>query len=148
MGLFLAARRELARSRLSQAQGSAPLGRGFTLIELMIVVAIVAILASIAYPSYTSHVRRGYRAAAQSYLMDLAQRQTQYLVDNRHYAATETDLNATKPTDVNNNYDINFAVVLGPPPSFTITATPKGVMAVDVVLSINQAGQKLPADKW
>lgn len=148
MGLFPAVGRELARSRLSQWQGRAPRRRGFTLIELMIVVAIVAILAAVAYPAYTSHVRRGYRAAAQSYLMDLAQKQTQHLLDNRAYAATEAALNAMKPTDVNNNYDINIAVVAGPPPSFMITAAPKGTMASDVTLTINQAGQKTPSDKW
>jgi prepilin-type N-terminal cleavage/methylation domain-containing protein len=82
MGLFLAAGRELATSSRSQGQGSAPRTRGFTLIELMIVVAIVAILAAVAYPAYTSHVRKAHRAAAQSCLMDLAQKQTQYLLDN------------------------------------------------------------------
>jgi type IV pilus assembly protein PilE len=114
----------------------------------MIVVAIVAILAAVAYPAYTSHVRRGYRAAAQSYLMDLAQKQTQHLLDNRAYAATEAALNATAPTDVNKTYDIGIAVVAGPPPAFTITAAPKGTMAGDATLTINQAGQKLPSDKW
>lgn len=149
MGLFLAVGRELARSRLSQGQGSAPRRRGFTLIELMIVVAIVAILAAVAYPAYTSHVRRGYRAAAQSYLMDLAQKQTQYLLDNRAYAHSKADLNATPPTDVSNNYDeIDFNVQAGPPPTFKLTATPKGTMAGDVTLSIDQAGQKMPSDKW
>lgn len=149
MGLFLAVDRELAMSRPSQGRGSAPRRRGFTLIELMIVVAIVAVLAAIAYPAYTSHVRRGYRAAAQSYLMDLAQKQTQYLLDNRAYASNAAALNATPPTDVNNNYEpIDFSVQAGPPPTFKLTAIPKGAMAGDVTLTINQAGQKTPSDKW
>lgn len=155
MGLFVATGREFATSSCSRAQrqvqGSAPRRRGFTLIELMITAAIVAILAAVAYPAYTSHVRKGYRAAAQSYLMDLAQKQTPYLLDNRAYAPTEAALNATKPTDVNINYDIRIdvcVVVSCPPPSFVITATPKGTMAGDVTLSINQAGAKTPSDKW
>ena len=48
-------------------------GRGFTLIELMIVVAIVAILAAIAYPSYREHVVKSRRATAQSCLLEMAQ---------------------------------------------------------------------------
>ena len=149
MGLFLAVGRKFATSSRAQGQGSAPRTRGFTLIELMIVVAIVAILAAIAYPAYTSHVRKGYRAAAQSYLMDLAQKQTQYLLDNRAYASNAAALNATPPADVNNNYEpIDFSVQAGPPPTFILTATPKGTMAGDVELKINQAGQKTPSDKW
>ena len=69
--------------------------RGFTLVELLIVVAIVAILALIALPSYQAQIRKGHRAAAQSYMMDLAQRQAQYLLDARAYASTEAALGYT-----------------------------------------------------
>ena len=151
MGLCLAAGREPARSGRSQARGRAPRMRGFTLIELMITVAIVALLAAVAYPSYTSHVRKGYRAAAQSYLMDLAQKQTQFLLDNRAYASTEAALSATAPTDVSKFYEpVQITVAAGPPPSFTMSLVPKttSTMAGDVTLAINQAGQKTPSDKW
>lgn len=47
--------------------------RGFTLIELMIVVAIIGIIAAIAYPSYKSQVEKTRRTTAQSELMELAQ---------------------------------------------------------------------------
>ncbi len=61
--------------------------RGFTLIELMIVVAIVAILAAVGYPSYRDHVARGQRSQGQQVLMDMAQRQEQFLLDQRQYNA-------------------------------------------------------------
>ena len=69
--------------------------RGFTLIELMIVVAIVGILAGIAYPSYMEHMRKGNRAKAQAFLMDVAQRQQNYLIVHRQYAGSLTQLGFT-----------------------------------------------------
>lgn len=62
--------------------------RGFTLIELMVVVAIIAILASIAYPSYTSQVRKSNRADAKIALQQAAQAQEEYFI--RHYSYAKT----------------------------------------------------------
>nr|WP_256441776.1 type IV pilin protein [Cupriavidus sp. AcVe19-6a] len=123
---------------------------GFTLIELMITVAIIAILAATAYPSYISHVIKGRRAAAQASLMDIAQRQQQYLLDSRSYAGSLATLNVTPPTDVTAYYTISIAAVAGSPPTFTVTATPiTGTsQANDVTLSINNAGVKTPANTW
>lgn len=67
---------------------------GFTLVELMIAVAIIAILASIAVPNYSQHLVKSRKAAADSFLMDIAQLQEQYLLDNRSYAP---DLATLKP---------------------------------------------------
>jgi type IV pilus assembly protein PilE len=58
---------------------------GFTLIELMVVVAIVAILAAIALPSYADYVKRGKIIEATTGLSDLRQRMEQYFLDNRTY---------------------------------------------------------------
>src|SRR5512147_1482905 len=66
--------------------------RGFTLLELMIVVVIVGILAAIAYPSYMQYPRRSARAEAQSYLSNVATLQQQYLVDKRSYAPSLSSL--------------------------------------------------------
>ncbi|WP_153109276.1 type IV pilin protein [Propionivibrio limicola] len=121
--------------------------RGFTLIELMIVVAIVGILASIAYPSYQEYVRRGHRADAQAYLMDVAQRQQQYFTDNRSYAGDVATLNAAAPSSITPYYTI--AIVTGAtPPSFSVTATAIGTQLADGNLSIDNTGAKTPSGKW
>src|SRR6202043_2582899 len=58
---------------------------GFTLLEVMIVVAIVAILAAIAIPNYSDYVKRGKIIEATSGLSDLRTRYEQYFLDNRTY---------------------------------------------------------------
>ena len=63
-----------------------PVQRGFTLIELMVVVAIVAILAAVAFPSYNNHVMKSRRAAAATCLMTQAQFMERYYTTNLTYA--------------------------------------------------------------
>lgn len=91
----------------------------------MVAVAIIGILAAIAYPSYTSHLLKSRRASAQAHLLDIAQRQQQYLLDARIYA-NSAQLNVTTPSDVSTYYTIAIAPdnTAGVPPSFTVTATP------------------------
>ncbi len=133
---------------------------GFTLIELMITVAVVAILAAIAYPVYTSAMIKGRRSDAESTLMDIAQREQQYLLDARAYAPDVTTLNVTIPTSVSQYYTITIStpagtapagsVPTGAAPTFVATATPipGSPQASDVVLTIDNTGAKTPADVW
>lgn len=127
-----------------------PSHRGFTLIEVMITMAIVAILASVAIPSYSRYVIKGNRAAAQQHLIDLAQREQQFLADARVYKDSVSGLNMQTPASVSKWYTIAIQVNEGPPPTFKITATPiaGSRQAEDGELSIDQAGSKLPAEKW
>jgi type IV pilus assembly protein PilE len=66
--------------------------RGVTLLELMIVVAIVAMIAAFAYPSYTQYIVNTKRTAATSTLLQIADRQQQFFMDNKRYANNLTDL--------------------------------------------------------
>lgn len=124
--------------------------KGFTLIELMITVAIVAVLAAVAYPSYQNAVVKNRRAAAQAHLSDIAQREQQFLMDNRAYTTSVTDLKTSTPSDVSNYYSVSISVSASNPPAFTATAAPitgKSQQA-DGTLSITNTGTKLPAGKW
>ena len=96
---------------------------GFTLIELMITVVVVAILAAIAYPSYLSYLVRSNRAAAQSALMDIAQREQQYLLDARAYAPDLATLNVALPPAVSAHYTVAIVLTAGPPPAFARTSS-------------------------
>lgn len=118
--------------------------KGFTLIELMIVVAIVAIVSVIAIPQYSQYVIRGNRAAAQAFMMDVANREKQYLLDARSYASTLTALTMTVPADVSKNYDLSISAPGGTPPTFVITAAPKAgtKQAGDGTLTLDGTGAK------
>ena len=127
---------------------------GFTLIELMVVVAIVAVLAAIAYPSYTSHLRKGRRAQAQAYMMDIAQREQQYFTDTRTYAldnggvTAASTLNApATPTALSGYYTITTAAG-ATTPSFVITATATGQQLADGNLTLDNTGAKTPSGSW
>ena len=126
------------------------LGRGFTLIELMIAVVIVAILAAVALPAYREQMRRSARAEAQAFLTDMASRQQQFLVDKRRYAASVPALGMTAPKGVANAFGIVVTAADGPPPAFLITATASGDQAKDkcAVMTIDSAGNRMPAFCW
>lgn len=98
---------------------------GFTLIELMIVVAIVGILSAIAYPSYTEYVRRGHRAEARTGLLQAAQWLERAATATGVYP-TSLPQNLTQVSG--NRYNISLS---GSSAAFTLTATPKGAQSGD-----------------
>ena len=123
---------------------------GFTLIEVMITVVIVAILAAIAVPSYSRYVMRAKRSAAQAQMMDIANRQQQFLMANRSYADKDTLVASgyTLPADVAANYGYTITVTSTGVPGFVLTFTPTGTQATDGTLTLDNQGVKTPADKW
>jgi type IV pilus assembly protein PilE len=118
--------------------------QGFTLIEAVVVMAVAAILAAVAIPNYSEYVMRSHRSAVQSFISDVASRQSQFFVDRRSYAATVAALNMTPPAEVAARYAIAIAVVAGPPAGFQVSATPTGSQATDRCgqLTIDQAGNR------
>lgn len=118
--------------------------RGFTLIELMVVVAIVAILAGIAYPSYVDHVRRARLTDAQMVLMEAAQWM------ERMYTAGDSDakiLPNRYPTaqDFEKESDLAFTPKGAESTSeayYTISKTPSGEGSRYTLKATPQAGEK------
>jgi len=133
------------------------LQRGFSLVELMIVVAIVAIVLAFAFPSYERYVVRTKRAVAQNALLQVADRQQQFFMDNKRFAADLTNLGfnanpfvvdddgaATVAGDVDAVYSLTLSNVTQT--TWTVTAAPlNGQLSRDTdcgSLSITQAGTK------
>ena len=137
---------------MREAQGNnSQLGRrragGFSMIELFVVMAIIAILSAIAYPSYISYKVRANRAAAQSVLMDLVNRQQQYFIDARSYSNNLVTLGYSAiPSEVSPYYTIDAPTIdnAATPPSYFVTASPKSgtMQANDGQLKVTSAGLK------
>jgi type IV pilus assembly protein PilE len=124
---------------------------GFTLIELMVVVTIIAIIAAIAYPSYTKYIVRAKRSAAESFMVTVANRQEQAMLNSRAYFAVAnaaqwaSNANMGIPADVSDNYTLTVtADNAATPPTFTVTAAPKTSQPDGECgsLTYNQAGTK------
>jgi len=114
--------------------------KGFTLIELMIVVAVIGILAGIAYPSYQDYILRAKRADAKVALLEVQLAQEKYRANNTTYGTiADLGLSSTSPED---NYAI--AITGNTATAYTATATPTGTHSDSTcnVLSINASDSK------
>lgn len=98
--------------------------RGFTLTEMMIVVAILGIISAFAYPSYVEQVRKSKRADAKIALQQVAQRQESHFIKNYSYAATLTALGYAADSIPSPEGDYNLAVNDATATSYTLKATP------------------------
>jgi type IV pilus assembly protein PilE len=117
---------------------------GFTLIEVMVVVAIVGILATVGYPAYTDYLRRGKVAEAVTTLAEARAKMEQYFLDNRTYVGSDL---GTFPcnTTVLNAGKKNFTYACSPPGTGTwdLTATGQaGEGMTGFTYTINQANQR------
>lgn len=115
--------------------------RGFTLIEMMIVVAIIAIIASVAYPSYTNYSMRARRADGKEILMRMAAAQERYFTNmNRYATMAELGLGTSSEKGY---YTVSVTRANGNQ-TYTLTATPGGVQAADKCknLTLTNTGAK------
>ena len=106
--------------------------RGFTLIELMVVVIIIAVLAAIAIPSYLNQTRKSRRNAAEATLQQISLLEERYRGDHASYltantAATWGTLGMADPTGTYYTYAVTATAASGATPAYyTATATAKG----------------------
>jgi type IV pilus assembly protein PilE len=108
----------------------------------MIVVAIIGVLAMIAVPAYDRQLLRGNRSSAQQYLMQIASKQEQYMLDARAYSNSVATLKVGTAQTNRYNFTIDIAGC-APQPCYTLTATPthSGQIA-DGALTLNNLGEK------
>ena len=128
--------------------------RGFTLVELMIVVAIIALIATIGFPTYRDSVQKSKRAEAKSRLLQIAQLQERNFTQNNTYTTNIAGLLSITGTvyssdtnDTNSGYQITAAVgsTGSIADSFLLTATRQTNMAGDTEcgnLMLASSGQK------
>lgn len=131
---------------------------GFTVIELMIVVALVAILAALAYPSYAEYARKAKRGEAQQQLMNWAINQEIWRSNNPSYNAV-TPCGGAGAIIPCNTENFTFTVEAGPN-TYTLGAAAIGDQAKDkakngdycggngTLMTLNQSGVKAPAACW
>lgn len=123
---------------------------GFSLIELMIVVAVVAVLAGVAYPSYQASVTKSRRSDAQSALMSFAQAMERFYTSNGTYVGAGSGGSTTgapavfstkSPIDGSQTF-YNLTIQAATVNSYTLYATPVGPQSDDGVLGLTSTGQR------
>ena len=118
--------------------------KGFTLVELMIVIAIIGILAAVGYPAYTSAVKKANRADGIDSLLSLASRMEEYYMNNDTYAGATINAAGTGTVGSNKTSDDLYTLSITSATAFayTLTATPKTADPECGSLILNSLGQK------
>jgi len=117
---------------------------GFSLVELMIVIAILGILASVAYPSYVSHVKKANRADGIDSLLALAGRMEEFYMNNDTYDGATINALGTGTVGSNKTSDglYTLSITAATDFAYTITATPASTDTSCGNLTLNSLGEK------
>jgi len=139
-----------------QAPKASQHARGFTLVEVLVVVAVLGILSAVVYPSYSNYVLRARRVDAKTALLDLASREERYYSVNNLYSNNGTALGyaTTFPVAINVSGNVYYnlsAPVLQttPSPGYLAAATPVASQTADTscyAFQINQLGLQTNVD--
>lgn len=119
---------------------------GFTLIELMVVVAIIAIIASIAIPSYSKYIVASHRTEAQAAMLNLAQYlESKYNASFDYPPASSIPSGLISPADISNYYTFSVSITSSSQ-SYTINATPTAAQRDSTcgTLTLKEDGTKTP----
>jgi type IV pilus assembly protein PilE len=127
--------------------------RGFTLVELMIVVVVLGILAAIAIPAASNHTLKSNRAIAKTVLMDVQSKEEEFFINNKSYTPTLSNLGYVSPLMIDDDgkavstanggyYEISLVATSV---TYTVTATPINKQLKDTdcgALSVSNTGAK------
>lgn len=134
--------------------------RGFTLIEILVVIVIVALLAAVALPGYRSFILKTKRSLGKSELLAVAARQEQFFVNNKQYATSLATLGyVANPYSINSEAehvltsatDKIYTIKLSSASTtaYTLQAVPQGKQAKDTTcgtLQLTSSGEKSMVD--